>query len=270
MTLDSVRGSTLLMSGGSRGIGFEIAAALAARGVNVVLLAKTDTPHPRLPGTIHTAVAQIRDAGGAAVAVVGDVRDADDVERAVAAAVETFGGIDIVVNNASAIDLASSLELAPKAFSLMQEVNIGGTWKLTATALPHLLASRRPRIVTLSPPLNLSPRWLGVHPGYTVSKYGMTLLTQGWAAEFADRGMGAFALWPETLIDTSAVRNIVGGIERARSPRIMADAAVELLSRPASGVNGGAFIDADVLREAGVGLDRYGGGPTPARDIFVD
>lgn len=267
--MGDLNGRTMVMSGGSRGIGLETALAFARRGGNVALLAKTDQPHPQLPGTLHTAVEAIRDAGGGAVGVLGDVRSEEDVARLVKTATEQFGGIDVVVNNASAIHTAGTLETPIKKFALMHEVNIRGTWLLTSTAMPHLRESRG-SIMTLSPPLNLAPHWLGVHPAYTTSKYGMTLLTLGWAAEFAADGLSAYCLWPETLIDTAAVRNLVGGADRARSPQIMADAAMALLDLPAEQKSGQAFIDADVLRGVGVtDLSRYGG-DTPAKDIFVD
>ncbi|MEU8527189.1 NAD(P)-dependent oxidoreductase [Streptomyces sp. NPDC048629] len=264
-----MHGRTMVMSGGSRGIGLDTALAFARRGGNVALLAKTDQPHPRLPGTIHTAVEAIQHVGGQAVGVLGDVRSEDDVAQLVSRAVERFGGVDVVVNNASAIHTGGTLETPAKKFALMHEVNIRGTWLLTSATLPHLRESGG-SVITLSPPLNLSPHWLGVHPGYTTSKYAMTLLTLGWAAEFADDGIAAYCLWPETLIDTAAVRNILGGADRARSPQIMADAAMALLDQPHEHTTGQTFIDADVLRAAGVtDLSQYGG-DSVAKDIFVD
>lgn len=270
MVQESLAGLTLLMSGGSRGIGFEIALEAAKKGANTVLLAKTDKPHPKLPGTIHTAVAEIEAAGGRAVAVVGDVRKPEDAARAVEVAIKEFGGLDIVVNNASAINLAGSLDLAPKHFELIHDVNIKGTWNLTTAALPHILESGHGRILTLSPPLNLKPYWLGLHPGYTLSKYGMTMLTLGWAEEFKDRGIRAFCLWPETLIDTAAVRNVVGGEDGARTPTIMADAAIDILQLGQEEANGKVFIDSEVLTARGVELGQYGGGENPTLDIFID
>ena len=268
-----MRGRTVVVSGASRGIGLAIAVAAGRRGANVVILAKTDTPHPKLPGTVHTAVAQVEAAGGTAVAVVGDVRRENDVRRAVATAVERFDGVDVVVNNASAIALTGSEDLPVKRFDLMQEVNLRGTFLLTQAALPHLRKADRAHVLTISPPLNLSPRWLGAHPSYTLSKYGMTLLTQGWAAEFADTAIAFTCLWPETYIATAAVANLDGGDGRggARSPEIMADAVVEIVSRDPADVTGRCLIDADVLAEAGVrDLSGYGGGDRPARDYFLD
>ncbi|MGV0794327.1 SDR family oxidoreductase [Mycolicibacterium sp. XJ1819] len=265
---------TLVVSGGSRGIGLAIALGAAARGANVVLLAKTSEPHPRLPGTVHTAVADVDAAGGKGVAVVGDVRSEEDVQRAVDTAVERFGGVDAVINNASAIATEPTEQLAAKKFDLMMDINVRGTFLLTKAALPHLRKSSNAHVITLAPPLNLSPHWLGAHPSYTLSKYGMTMLSLGWAAEYAEAAIGFACLWPQTYIATSAVANAPGFkdmISRSRDPKIMADAAVELLSRPPGDVNGQCFIDADVLTSAGItDLSTYGGGDEPVLDIFVD
>lgn len=263
-----------MMSGGSRGIGLAIAVAAAKRGANAVLLAKTGEPHPKLPGTVHTAVGEIEAAGGKAVAVVGDVRNDEDVERAANAAVDNFGGVDICVNNASAIALDGTESLPMKRFDLMQQINVRGTFALTRACLPHLRRSDNPHILTLSPPLNMSPHWLGAHPAYMLAKYGMSLLTVGWAAEYAEAGVAANCLWPQSTIATAAVVNLLGGAElaaRSRSPEIMADAAVAVLSRPARELTGQCLLDVDVLAEAGVtDLSGYGGGPSPERDIFID
>ena len=265
---------TLLVSGGSRGIGLAIALGAARQGANVVLLAKTAEPHPKLPGTVHTAVADVEAVGAKAVAVVGDVRKEEDVARAVDAAVQAFGGIDIVVNNASAIATEATEELSAKKYDLMMDINVRGTFLLTKAALPHLRASTAAHVVTLAPPLNLNPYWLGAHPAYTVSKYGMTLLSLGWAQEYHDSGIGFSCLWPQTYIATSAVTNMADGDNLAsasRSPEIMADAAVQILTGPPEKSNGQTYIDADVLAEAGItDLSRYGGGDDPIWDIFVD
>lgn len=265
---------TLLVSGGSRGIGLAIALGAARQGANVVLLAKTAEPHPKLPGTVHTAVADVEAVGAKAVAVVGDVRKEEDVARAVDAAVQAFGGIDIVVNNASAIATEATEELSAKKYDLMMDINVRGTFLLTKAALPHLRASTAAHVVTLAPPLNLNPYWLGAHPAYTVSKYGMTLLSLGWAQEYHDSGIGFSCLWPQTYIATSAVTNMADGDDLAsasRSPEIMADAAVQILTGPPEKSNGQTYIDADVLAEAGItDLSRYGGGDDPIWDIFVD
>lgn len=267
-------GRTLVISGASRGIGLAIGLGAARLGANVVLLAKTAEPHPRLPGTVHTAAADIEAAGGKALAVVGDVRNEDDVQRAVEAAVDRFGGIDICVNNASAIAVDPTEQLSAKKFDLMQDINVRGTFLLTKACLPHLRRSATPHVVTIAPPLNLNPYWLGIHPSYTLSKYGMTLLSLGWAAEYADAGIAFSCLWPETYIATSAVANSPDAealIGKSRSPQIMADAAVEILRRPAADATGRCFIDADVLAEAGVtDFSGYGGGTEPLIDFFVD
>ncbi|OLP02417.1 short chain dehydrogenase [Mycolicibacterium porcinum] len=271
---ESFTDRTLVVSGGSRGIGLAIALGAARRGANVVLLAKTAEPHPKLPGTVHTAVAEVEAAGGKGVAVVGDVRKEEDVDRAVETAVEHFGGVDIVINNASAISTEPTEVLSAKKFDLMMDINVRGTFLLTKAALPHLRKSTNAHVLTLAPPMNLNPYWLGAHPSYTLSKYGMTLLSQGWAAEYADAGIGFSCLWPETYIVTSAVTNLADGqnlAQSARNPEIMADAAVEILSRPAAEVNGQTFIDAEVLTASGVtDLSRYGGGDNPIIDIFID
>ncbi|SDD67348.1 NAD(P)-dependent dehydrogenase, short-chain alcohol dehydrogenase family [Mycolicibacterium neoaurum] len=265
---------TLLVSGGSRGIGLAIALGAARQGANVVLLAKTAEPHPKLPGTVHTAVAEVQAIGAEAIAVVGDVRNEEDVARAVDAAVQSFGGVDIVVNNASAIATEATESLSAKKYDLMMNINVRGTFLLTKAALPHLRASRAAHVITLAPPLNLNPYWLGAHLAYTVSKYGMTLLSLGWAQEYRDSGIGFSCLWPQTYIATSAVTNMADGDNLAsasRSPEIMADAAVQILTGPPEKSNGQTYIDADVLAEAGItDLSRYGGGDDPIWDIFVD
>lgn len=262
------------MSGGSRGIGLAIALAAAREGANLVLLAKTDVPDPRLPGTIHTAVAEIEAAGGQALAVVGDVRDEESTTRAVELGVERFGGIDVVINNASAIDLNKTENVSVKKFDLMQQIQCRGTFLLTKAAVPHLRKSPNGHIVSLSPPLNMNPYWLGAHPAYTLAKYGMTLLTLSFAEEFRTDGIAGYTLWPETMIATAAVQNILGGEEgmrRARTPEIMADAAVELLKKPAADVTGHSYLDVDVLANAGVtDLTKYGTGDDIITDLFVD
>jgi citronellol/citronellal dehydrogenase len=265
---------TVVISGGSRGIGLAIGVAAAKQGANVVLLAKTDAPHPRLPGTVHTAAADVEAAGGKALAVVGDVRREEDVQRAVDAAVQRFGGIDACVNNASAIAVEPTVALSAKKFDLMQEVNTRGTFLLTKACVSYLQQSANPHVLTISPSVNMNPRWLGAHPAYTLSKYGMTLLSLGWAAEFADAGIAVNCLWPQTYIATSAVTNMADGDRLAassRSPEIMADAAVEIISRPAREATGNCHINAEVLQSIGVSdLSRYGGGEQPIPDLFLD
>jgi NAD(P)-dependent dehydrogenase (short-subunit alcohol dehydrogenase family) len=270
----SLAGKTMIMSGGSRGIGLAIAIAAGRLGANVVILAKTDVPDPRLPGTIHTAAAEIEQAGGTALAVVGDVRDEASVQNAVDRAVERFGGIDICVNNASALALQGTEELSMKKFDLMQQIQLRGTFTLTRASLPHLRKAENPHILTLSPPINLAPKWLGAHPAYTLAKYGMSLLALGWAAEYAEAGVASNTLWPESIIATAAVANLLGGddsMAKARGPEIMADAAMEIITRGSRDCTGHTYIDVDVLREAGVtDLSKYGGGDEMIYDLYVD
>jgi citronellol/citronellal dehydrogenase len=269
----SLAGKTVLMSGGSRGIGLAIALRAARDGANVVMLAKTDTPDPRLEGTIHTAAEAVQKAGGQALAVVGDVRYDEDIAAAVAQAVSAFGGIDIVVNNASVISLAHTLELEPKRFDLMQDVNMRGTFMLSRAALPHLKKAENPHILSLSPPINLDPKWLGAHTGYTLAKYGMSLATLGIAAEFARDGIAANTLWPRTTIKTAAVGNILGGealLARSRTPEIYADAAYEVLTKPSREYTGQSLIVEDVLLAAGVtDFSQYSPG-VDEKDLFPD
>ncbi|MFC0221151.1 SDR family oxidoreductase [Nocardioides zeicaulis] len=269
-----LNGRTLLMSGGSRGIGLAIGVAAAREGANVVLLAKTDVPDPRLAGTIHTAAAEIEAAGGQALPVVGDVRDEASVENAVAQAVDRFGGIDIVVNNASALALDPTEQLPMKRFDLMQAIQLRGTYLLTSKALPYLRKSENAHVLSLSPPLNMSQKWLAAHPAYTLAKYGMSLTTLSIGAEYAEHGVAANCLWPQTLIATAAVQNMLGGDEAmasARSPQIVADAAIEIITRPARECTGNTFLDVDVLAAAGVtDLSAYGTGSDLEYDIFVD
>jgi citronellol/citronellal dehydrogenase len=268
-------GRTVLMSGGSRGIGLAIAKKIAADGANVAILAKTAEPHPKLPGTIFTAAEEIEEAGGKALPIVGDVREVEDVERAVAEAVDAFGGIDIVVNNASAINLATISDLEPKRYDLMLDINTRGTYLLTRAALPQLRASEHAHVLTLSPPLSADPKWLKGHAAYTVSKMGMTMLTLGLAADEKENGVAGNTLWPRTLIATAAVQNLLGGdvaMAMARRPEIYADAAYEILRRDPAECTGNAFIDDEVLVEAGV-TDfsgyAYGEGDL-GLDLFVD
>jgi citronellol/citronellal dehydrogenase len=251
----TLAGKTILVSGGSRGIGLAIALRAARDGANIVLLAKTAAPHPKLEGTIYTAAEQVEAAGGRAVPVVGDLRADEDVERAVGEAVTAFGGIDAVVNNASAIDLSPTARITMKRYDLLQDINARGTFALTRAALPHLETAANPHILTLSPPLNLSPRWAGAHLAYTLSKYGMSLCTLGFADEFADQGIAANSLWPRTTIGTAAIRNLLGGeaaVRKARTPGIMADAAHAILTRDSRTCTGNFYTDEDVLREEGV------------------
>ncbi len=251
--MSTLHGRTVFMSGGSRGIGLAIAERLAADGANIAFVAKTDQPHPTLPGTIHTAAASIEAAGGRALPIVGDIRDADAVEAAVAQTVERFGGIDICINNASALNLSPMRDLPVKRFDLMQQINARGTYVVTRACLPHLRNSDHAHVLSLSPPFTDDVRWLAGNAAYTLSKYGMTMITLGLAAD--EPGIAANCLWPRTAIRTAAVQNLLGGddtIARSRTPEIVADAAYEILSAPPSARTGRALIDDEVLAEAGV------------------
>ena len=255
----SLSGRTLLVSGGSRGIGLAIALRAARDGANIVLMAKTGEPHPKLAGTVYTAAREIEDAGGHALPLVGDVRDDGDVARAVSSAVERFGGIDAVINNASAIDLSNTDDVDMKKYDLMQDINVRGTFLMSKLALPALRASDDAHILTLSPPLNLSPYWAGKHLAYTMAKYGMSLTTLGLAEELKADGIKVNSLWPCTLIDTAAIRNMPHGeriAQAARGPEIMADAAHAVLtgSNLESGglPSGNFYTDEAVLTAAGV------------------
>jgi citronellol/citronellal dehydrogenase len=272
----SLAGRTLFMSGGSRGIGLAIAVRAARDGARVALMAKTAEPHPKLEGTIYTAAEQIEAAGGEALPIVGDIRDADAVQAAVGRTVENFGGIDITVNNASAINLAPMRDLEVKRYDLMQQINSRGTFVVTKACLPHLRESDHAHVLTLSPPLSADPRWLIGTSAYTLSKMGMTMLTLGLAADEAENGIGANCLWPRTIIATAAVQNLLGGdaaMARSRTPEIVADAAHEILTRDPRSCTGNAFIDDDVLAEAGItDLERYAASPEAdlALDFFVE
>jgi citronellol/citronellal dehydrogenase len=271
----SLEGRTILMSGGSRGIGLSIAVRAARDGANVALIAKTDEPHPKLPGTIHTAVEEIEEEGGRGLAIVGDVRDDASIEAAVQRTVEAFGGIDVCVNNASAINLAKTPELEPKRYDLMQDINTRGTFMLSRACIRHLERSDAAHILTLSPPINLDPKWAGGQLGYTIAKYGMSLCTLGLAEELRERGIAANSLWPRTLIATAAVQNLLGGAEsmsQARTPEIVADAAWAILTRSPAEATGNFYIDDEVLAEEGItDLGRYGAGEGElALDLFLD
>ncbi|NYE96606.1 citronellol/citronellal dehydrogenase [Psychromicrobium silvestre] len=273
----SLSGKVILMSGGSRGIGLAIALRAARDGAKIALLAKTDQPHPALEGTVHTAAEQIRQAGGEALPIVGDVRNDESVAAAVQATIDAFGGIDVVVNNASAIDLSSTDALAMKKYDLMADINVRGTFLLSKLALPALRRSENAHILTLSPPLNFDPKWLGGHLAYTMAKYGMSMTTIGLAEELKADNISVNSLWPVTTIDTAAIRNLLGGessAQRSRSSDIMADAAHAILSRPSSQSSGNFYTDEDVLREEGLSdFSAYSlGAPEDQliKDFFLD
>ena len=251
----SLAGKTLFISGGSRGIGLAIALRAARDGANVTIAAKTAEPHPKLPGTIHTAVAEIEAAGGKGLPVLCDIRNEDQVAEAVQKTVDAFGGIDICINNASAIQLTGTLATDMKRYDLMHQINTRGTFLVSKMCIPHLKLADNPHILNLAPPLDMQPKWFKGHVAYTMAKYGMSMCTLGMSAEFARDGIAVNSLWPLTAIDTAAVRNLLGGdtvAAMSRSPEIMADAAYEILTRPARETTGNFFIDELVLREAGV------------------
>jgi len=268
---------TLFISGASRGIGLAIALRAARDGANVALIAKTAEPHPRLEGTVYTAAEQIEAAGGRALPIVGDIRDEGQVFAAVEQAVERFGGIDVCVNNASAIAVLGTEALEMKRYDLMQDINTRGTFVVSKACIPHLKRADNPHVLTLSPPLLLDPKWLKGHVGYTIAKYGMSLCTLGMAAEFADDGIAFNSLWPRTIIATAAVQNLLGGDEamrRSRKPEIVADAAYAIVTRPSRACTGNLFLAEDVLAEEGVtDLAAYsydGADGELIADLFVD
>ncbi|MGE3276874.1 MAG: SDR family oxidoreductase [Vicinamibacterales bacterium] len=254
--MTSLAGRTLFITGASRGIGKAIALRAAADGANIVITGKTVEPHPRLPGTIHTTAEEVVQAGGHALALPLDVRDEAQVAAAVERTVERFGGIDILVNNASAISLTGTLDTPLKRYDLMQGVNARGTFVATQCVVPHLLRASNPHVLNIAPPLQatLSPRWFAPHFAYTYAKYGMTLAVLAMAEEFRDAGVAVNALWPRTAIDTEAIRLIAGAEARrkTRSPRIMADAAWWILTRPSREYTGRYLVDDEALAEAGV------------------
>ncbi len=271
----TLRGKTLFITGASRGIGHGIALRAAADGANIVIAAKTTEPHPKLPGTIYTAAVDVEKAGGQALPVQVDIRDDAQVAAAIAAAVERFGGIDILVNNASAIGLTGTLDTPMKRFDLMHQVNTRGTFMCTQQAIPHLAKSSNPHVLNLAPPLHaaLDAKWFAPHVAYTMAKYGMSLCVLGMAEEFRQQGIAVNALWPRTTIDTEAIRLIAGQAARkkARSPAIMADAAHWVLTQPSRQVTGRFLIDEDVLRAAGVtDLSRYRDPDVREGDLMPD
>lgn len=252
----SLAGKSLFMSGGSRGIGFAIAKAAVAQGANVAIAAKTAEPHPKLPGTVFTAADELNaEGGGKAIGLVCDIRHEEQVETAIAETVAAFGGIDICINNASAISLTDTPGTPMKRYDLMNEVNTRGTYMVSRLVLPHLQASSHAHILNLSPPLDLNPKWFKNHVAYTIAKYGMSLCVLGMAEEFRQQGIGVNALWPITAVDTAAVRNVIGDDRMAlmcRKPEIMADAAMAILNRDPAQCTGNFFIDEEVLLAEGV------------------
>jgi citronellol/citronellal dehydrogenase len=273
--MPSLSGKTLLITGASRGIGKAIGVAAAREGANVVVAAKSDVPNPKLPGTIQTAAEEIERAGGRALAVRCDVRDEGQIAAAVAAAAERFGGIDVLVNNASAISLGGTAETPMKRFDLMHGVNTRGTYACTQACLPWLAKGANPHVLNLSPPLSMQARWFAPHVAYTMAKYGMSMCVLGMAEELRDRGIAVNALWPRTVIATAAL-NLLGGdalARHGRTPEIVADAAVAILRRDATACTGNFFVDEEVLRAEGVtDFSRYAVAPGEAlaTDLFLE
>ncbi|MGV0634362.1 NAD(P)-dependent oxidoreductase [Mycolicibacillus trivialis] len=250
----SLAGKTMFISGASRGIGLAIATRAARDGANIALIAKTAEPHPKLDGTVYTAAAEIEEAGGQALPIVGDIRDGEAVTAAVAAAVEQFGGIDVCVNNASAINLGSVTEVPLKRFDLMNGIQVRGTYAVSQACIPHLRGRENPHILTLSPPIRLESQWLKP-TAYMMAKFGMTLCALGIAEELRADGIASNTLWPRTMVATAAVQNLLGGDEamaRARKPEVYADAAYAVITRPAGEFTGHSLLCEDVLLESGV------------------
>lgn len=272
--MTTLAGKTLFITGASRGIGLAIARRAARDGANIAIAAKSDVPNPKLAGTIHSAAAEVEALGGRALALKCDIREEDQVRAAVAATVDAFGGLDILINNASAIWLRGALDTPMKRFDLMQQVNARGSFLCAQACLPHLLQSANPHILTLAPPPSLKPKWWAPHTGYTLAKMGMSFVTLGLAAEFAREGIAINALWPRTVIATDAI-NMIPGVDprNCRTPEIVADAAHAVLVREARGFSGQFLIDEQVLGEAGVtDFDRYAVAPGQPLlpDLFLD
>ena len=269
------KNKTVIMSGGSRGVGLEIAKALGKDGANIAILAKTTEPHPTLPGTIFTAADEIEGVGGTALPIVCDIRYEDQVEAAVEETVNKFGGIDICINNASAIHLTDTVNTPMKRYDLMHNINVRGTFMLSQKCIPHLIKGDNSHILTLSPPLDIARKWFGMTLAYTTAKYGMSLVAHGLAEELGKHNVASNCLWPRTSLDTAAVRNVIGEelVKGSRKPSIYADAAYAVLKRDSSSCTGNVFLDQDVLEEEGVtDFDQYAIDPEAklVSDFFVD
>jgi NAD(P)-dependent dehydrogenase (short-subunit alcohol dehydrogenase family) len=263
---------TVLITGASRGIGKAIALRLAQEGANIIIAAKSVEEDPRLGGTIFSAAKEVEATGGKALAVQTDIRHEEQIQAAVQQAVERFGGIDVVINNASAIQLTPTEQTEAKRFDLMQSINVRGTFLVVKHCIPYLKKGNNPHILTLSPPINLHPKWLGGHIAYTMTKYNMSMMALGWAAEFKKDGIASNALWPRTTIDTAAVRNLLGGealAKMSRTPAIIADATYHILSKTALAYTGNTFIDEAVLAAEGItDLDQYA--VVPGGQLYTD
>ena len=269
------KNKTVIMSGGSRGVGLEIAKALGKDGANIAILAKTTEPHPTLPGTIFTAAEEIEQVGGNALPIVCDIRYEEQVEAAVEEAASKFGGIDICINNASAIHLTDTVNTPMKRYDLMHNINVRGTFMLSQKCIPHLIKGDNSHILTLSPPLDIARKWFGMTLAYTTAKYGMSLVAHGLAEELGKHNVASNCLWPRTSLDTAAVRNVIGEelVKGSRKPSIYADAAYAVLKRDSSSCTGNFFLDQDVLEEEGVtDFDQYAIDPEAklVSDFFVD
>ena len=272
MATSTLAGKTLFITGASRGIGKAIALRAARDGANIIIAAKTTEAHPKLPGTIYSAAKEIEEAGGKALPCVVDIRDEAQIAAAVAKAVETFGGIDILINNASAISLTGTAATTMKRYDLMHGVNTRGTFACSQACLPHLRKASNPHILNNSPPLNMEPRWFGPHVAYTMAKFGMSMCVLGMAEELKSEGIAVNALWPRTVIATSAVQNLLGGDETmrgSRTPEIMADAAYAILTRPSREFTGNFCIDDEILKQSGVtDFSKYQS--VPGAELFPD
>ena len=272
----SFQNKTVFITGGSRGIGKAIALRLAKEGANIAIAAKTTEPHPKLEGTIYTASEEIEKLGAKCLPLACDIRFEDQIDAAVTKTVETFGGIDVLINNASAISLTSTEQTEPKRFDLMMDIEVRGTFFMCRSCIPHLKQSANAHILNLSPPLNLNPKWFGQHLAYTLAKYGMSMIVLGLAEELKAYKIAANALWPRTTIATAAVQNLLGGdflMQMSRRPEIVAEAAYHILRRPSTDCSGNFFIDEDVLTEEGItGLENYAVNPQQKlmNDIFLD
>ncbi|MBL7760334.1 MAG: NAD(P)-dependent oxidoreductase [Sediminibacterium sp.] len=273
--MSAFQNRTVFITGASRGIGKSIALRLAREGANIVIAAKSVSEDPRLGGTIYSAAAEVEAAGGKALAVQVDIRQEEQIEAAVKQAVDRFGGIDVVINNASAIQLTPTEQTDTKRFDLMQSINVRGTFLVAKHCIPYLKKGNNPHILTLSPPINLDPKWMGGHIAYTITKYSMSMLALGWAAELKGAGVASNALWPKTTIDTAAVRNLLGGealAKMSRTPDILADCAHIILSKTAAQCSGNTFVDEDLLAAEGItDLEKYAVVPGAQlyKDLFV-
>jgi citronellol/citronellal dehydrogenase len=272
----SLKNRTAFITGASRGIGKAIALKLAKEGANIVIAAKSVEENPKLGGTIFSAAKEIEDAGGKALAVQCDIRFEDQIQAAIDKTIAQFGGIDIVINNASAISLTPTEQTEPKRFDLMHDINVRGTFFVTRACIPHLKKSANAHILTLSPPINLDPKWLAGHVAYTITKFSMSMMAIGWASELKQYRIASNALWPRTTIDTAAVRNLLGGevlAKMSRTPDILADAAFYIFNKPSADCTGNCFIDEDVMAKEGItDLSHYSvvPGANLYRDLYVD